>query len=233
MKDGAVSSPTYILVHGAWGGAWCWRDVGVELDRRGVTWRAVDLPSSKNGADPATGLAEDAVAVAALADGVGPYVLVAHSYGGAVVSEVASRIPNLQRCIYVAALIPIPKESATDASRRIQVRTLLDDAIEVDGELLRLKPDLASDALYNRCTPSISKWAVAQLSTQTIASFRSHRVSDNALTETIYIRCTDDHAVDPELQQLFSEECDFALTLESDHSPFLSQASDFCDVLLN
>jgi len=105
--------------------------------------------------------------------------------------------------------------------------------MEVEGEFLRLKPDLASEALYNRCTPSISKWAVAQLSTQTIASFRSHRESDNALTETIYVRCTDDHAVDPELQQLFSEECDFALTLESDHSPFLSQASDFCDVLLN
>jgi hypothetical protein len=104
--------------------------------------------------------------------------------------------------------------------------------MEVDGEFLRLKPDLASDALYNHCTPSVSKWAVAQLSTQTIASFRSHRESDNASTETIYIRCADDHAVDPELQQLFSEECDFAMTLESDHSPFLSQASDLCDVIL-
>ena len=233
MKDGAVSSPTYILVHGAWSGAWCWRDVGVELDRRGVTWRAVDLPSSRNGADPATGLAEDTAAVAALTDGVGPYVLVAHSYGGAVVSEVASRIPDLQRCIYVAALLPIPRESATDASRHIRVRTLLDDAIEVEGEFLRLNPDLASDALFNHCTPSTSKWAVEQLSTQTIASFRSHRKSDNDTTETIYIRCTDDHAVDPELQQLFSEECDFALTLESDHSPFLSHPSDFCDVILN
>ena len=43
--------PTYILVHGAWGGAWCWRDVGAEMDRRGVAWRAVDLPSSRVGAD--------------------------------------------------------------------------------------------------------------------------------------------------------------------------------------
>jgi len=233
VKDGTVSSPTYILVHGAWGGAWCWRDVGVELDRRGVTWRAVDLPSSRNGADPATGLAEDSAAVAALANDGGPYVLVAHSYGGAVAAEVASRIPNLQRCIYVAALLPVPGESATDASRRIRVRTLLDDAIEVEGEFLRLKPDLASGALYNHCSPSISKWAVEQLSTQTIASFRSHRESDNAWNETIYIRCNDDHAVDPELQQLFSEECDFALTLECDHSPFLSQPSDFCDMILN
>lgn len=231
-KDGAVS-PTYILVHGAWGGAWCWRDVGEELDRRGVTWRAVELPSSRNGIDPSTGLAEDANAVAALADGDGPYVLVAHSYGGAVVSEVASRIPNLQRCVYVAALIPNPGESAYEASRRIQVRTLLDDAIEVDGEYLRLNPVAARAALYSDCSPEVAKWAVELLSTQTLASFRSQRQSENALTEKIYVRCTNDHAVDPQIQQLMSEECDFALSLESEHSPFLSQPSDFCDAIVN
>jgi len=232
-KDGTVTSPTYILVHGAWGGAWCWRDVATELDRRGVTWKAVDLPSSRNGADPTTGLAEDAAAVAALANDEVPYVLVAHSYGGAVVSEVASRIANLQRCIYVAALVPSPGESATDASRRIRVRTRLDDAIEVDGEYLRLKPGEASEALYNDCPRVVAKWAVGQLSTQTIASFRSPRQSENARAETIYVRCTNDHAVDPELQQLMSVECDFALSMESGHSPFISQPTRFCDVILH
>jgi thioesterase domain-containing protein len=228
-----MTSPTYILVHGAWGGAWCWRDVATELDRRGVAWKAVDLPSSRNGADPATGLAENAAAVAALANDDGPYVLVAHSYGGAVVSEVAARIPNLQRCIYVAALVPRTGESATDASRRIRVRTLLDDAMEVDGEFVRLNQDKAIDALYNECSTDVAKWAVHQLTTQTLASFRSQRESENARTETIYIRCSNDHAVDPQIQQLMSEECDFALSLESDHSPFLSQPSQFCDVILN
>lgn len=228
-----MESPTFIFVHGAWGGAWCWRDVGQELDRRGIAWKAVDLPSSRIGADPTTGLAEDAAAVAALADDDVPYVLVAHSYGGAVVAEVATRIHNLERCIYVAALVPRPGESATDVSRTIRVRTLLDDAIEVDGDFARLNPDLAIPALYNHCEPEVASWAVVQLSTQTFASFRSPRESDNAGTETIYVRCTDDHAVDPQIQQLMSEECDFALDLESDHSPFLSQPLLFCDVILN
>jgi pimeloyl-ACP methyl ester carboxylesterase len=232
-KDDTVTSPTYILVHGAWGGAWCWRDVGAELDRRGVAWRAVDLPSSRNGAAPTTGLAEDAAAVAAIADDDGPYVLVAHSYGGAVVSEVASRITGLQRCIYVAALIPSLGESTTDASRRVRVRTLLDDAIEVDGDFLRLNPALARKALYDDCAPEVATWAVDQLSTQTLASFRSPRESPKAQTESIYVRCTNDHAVDPELQQLMSEECDFALSLTSEHSPFLSRPSEFCDAILN
>jgi pimeloyl-ACP methyl ester carboxylesterase len=168
-----------------------------------------------------------------VADGDGPYILVAHSYGGAVVAEVASRIPNLERCFYVAALMPGPGESATEASRRIEVRTLLDDAIEVDGDLLRLSPDLALGALYNNCAPDVAGWAVQQLSTQTIASLRSPRESDNATAEKIYVRCLQDHAVDPELQQLMSEDCDFALSLESDHSPFLSQPAQFCDAILN
>jgi pimeloyl-ACP methyl ester carboxylesterase len=231
-EDGTVTSPTYILVHGAWGGAWCWRDVGAELDRRGVTWKAVDLPSSRNGADPTTGLAEDAAAVAALASEEVPYVLVAHSYGGAVVAEVASRISNLQRCFYVAALVPGLGESSTDANRKIRVRTLLDDAIEVDGDVVRLNRELAGAALYNDCTSDTSEWAVNQLSTQTLASFRSPRESGKARAETIYIRCANDHAVDPQIQQLMSEECDFALTIESDHSPFLSQPTQFCDLIL-
>jgi pimeloyl-ACP methyl ester carboxylesterase len=232
-KDGNVSTPTYLLVHGGWGGAWCWRDVGAEFDRRGVSWSAVDLPSARNGADPSAGLAEDCAAVVTSVNDDGPYVLVAHSYGGAVVAEVASRIPNLQRCIYVAALVPSPGESATEASRRIRVRTLLDDAIEVDGELLRLNPEKATSALYNECAADVARWAINQLTTQTLASFRSQRGSENARAETIYIRCSNDNAIDPQIQQLMSEECDFALTLESDHSPFFSHPIELCDVILN
>jgi pimeloyl-ACP methyl ester carboxylesterase len=228
-----MADPTYLLVHGAWSGAWCWRDVGVELDQRGVLWKAVDLPSSRKGADPATGLAQDVAAVAALADGDGPYVLVAHSYGGAVVADVAARIPNLERCMYVAALIPSPGESATDVAQRLQVPTLLDDAIEVDGDYLRLNSDAAIPALYGDCSVATAKWAVDQLSTQTLASLRSPRQSENGRTEKIYVRCTNDHAIDPQIQQLMSEECDFALSIESEHSPFLSQPSQFCDVILN
>ena len=82
-----------------WGGAWCWRDLGAEFDQRGVQWRAVDLPSSRIGADPSIDLADDASAVAAAAFGSGTNVLVGHGYGGAVVTEVAPRIPNLREIV--------------------------------------------------------------------------------------------------------------------------------------
>jgi hypothetical protein len=79
----------------------------------------------------------------------------------------------------------------------------------------------------------VARWAAGQLSTQTLASFRNQRECDNARTETIYVRCTNDHALDPQIQQLMSEECDFALDLESEHYPLLSQPAGFCDAILN
>jgi hypothetical protein len=108
----------------------------------------------------------------------------------------------------------------------------LDDAIEVDGDMTHLRPVEAAEALYNNCSPEVVKWAVDQLSTQTLASFRGQRTSAKARAETIYIRCTNDHAIDSQIQQLMSEECDFALDLDSDHSPFLSQPLQLCDVIL-
>ena len=43
-----MTETTYILTHGAWSGAWSWREVGAELTMRGVPWSALDLPSPRH-----------------------------------------------------------------------------------------------------------------------------------------------------------------------------------------
>ncbi len=63
-----MSDSTFVLVHGAWHGAWCWRHLGEELTRRGERWIAVDLPSSTPGAHANTYLADDAREVVGAAD---------------------------------------------------------------------------------------------------------------------------------------------------------------------
>ena len=227
-----MTGPTYLLVHGAWGGAWCWRDFGSELDRRGVAWKTVDLPSSRNGADPATDLADDATTVAHHANALGSVVLVGHSYGGAVITEAASRIMGLQRLVYVAALVPLVDQSASTTSHEAHARTLLDDAIERDGGLLRLNYNLAGAALYGDCPPEVVEWALGQLSTQTLASFRAPRSSTDATAPSSYIRCSRDRAIDPGLQTEMMTRCDESLSLDSDHSPFLSQPRTLADAIL-
>jgi thioesterase domain-containing protein len=227
------SIPTYLLVHGGWGGAWCWQKLGAEFDRRGIKWISIDLPSAKNGAKATTNLADDAAAIASTVHRDGHYILVGHSYGGAVVTEVAPQIPNLERIVYVAALVPNEGQSATETARTVRVPTKLDEAIEVDGDYLRLNHHLASAALYNDCPPVIASWAVDKLSSQTTASFRSKRTSEDTEVESLYIRCTLDRAIDPLLQELMSERCGIVFDLASDHSPFLSQPANLCEAILS
>lgn len=227
-----MSQATYILVHGGWSGAWSWRDVGKELTRRDVPWSALDLPSSTHGAHPNTYLNDDAREVIEVAKLDGPVVLVGHSYGGAVVTEAADQIPTLERIIYIAALVPALGQSASEAKEEVDVMTTLDDAIERDGDFLVLNPVLAHAALYQDCKEKVAAWAVSQLTPQTVASFRSPRSSFDVDVPSRYIICTDDNALDPTLQKVMSERCSEVVTLESDHSPFLSRPGVLTDLLL-
>jgi pimeloyl-ACP methyl ester carboxylesterase len=227
-----MSEATYILVHGAWGGSWSWRDVGKELSRRDIPWTALDLPSSTRGAHPNTYLADDAREVIEVAKLDGPVVLVGHSYGGAVVVEAADQVPNLERIVYVAALVPALGQSPSEAKAEVDIMTRLDDAIERDGEFLVLNPVLAHAALYQNCKEKVAAWAVSQLTPQTVASFRSPRSSFEVDAPSRYILCTDDNAIDPTLQKVMSERCTEVVTLESDHSPFLSRPGVLTDLLV-
>ena len=132
-----MSEATYILVHGGWSGAWSWRDVGKELTRREIPWTALDLPSSTHGAHPNTYLADDAREVIEVAKLDGPVVLVGHSYGGAVITEAADQIPNLERLVYIAALVPALGQSASEAKSEVEIMTRLDEAIERSWRLPR------------------------------------------------------------------------------------------------
>jgi pimeloyl-ACP methyl ester carboxylesterase len=111
---------TFVLVPGAWLGAWCWRDVVAILHRRGHGAVPVTLP----------GLAERAhlltaeIGLDAHARDVSGFlhrgdfrdvVLVGHSYGGAVITAVAELVPDRLRClVFLDASTPGHGESTSD-----------------------------------------------------------------------------------------------------------------------
>ena len=78
------NKPTIILVHGFWGGAAHWSKVIIDLSHRGYTaLRAVELPL--------TSLADDVERTRKMIAQVkGDVLLVGHSYGGAVITEVGN-----------------------------------------------------------------------------------------------------------------------------------------------
>ena len=97
---------TYVLVPGAGGQAWYWHRLVAELERRGHTAVAVDLPSD----DETAGLAAYTDAVVAAIDGRAPVVLVAQSMGALTAPLVCARVP-VERLVLVNPMIPRPGET--------------------------------------------------------------------------------------------------------------------------
>ncbi|MBW4030031.1 MAG: alpha/beta hydrolase [Acidobacteria bacterium] len=225
-----MSTSTYLLVHGAWHGSWCWGRLGDELDGRGASWAALDLPSSTSG-DPLVDLSADVRELRRFAEGRGPVVLVAHSYGGAVVAEAAPKITDLRGIVYLAALVPQLGQSASDVSRDYAPRSPLDETIRRDGGLLRLDPEPASRALYGDCDDATREWAISQVTPQTLASFRTPRTSENVAVTSTYVVCRRDQALLPEVQAHVAQRCDDIVEIDSDHSPFLSHPHELADLL--
>ena len=99
-----ADKPTIVLVHGFWGGAAHWSKVIVELNKKGFTdLHAVEMPL--------TSLADDAERTRKMVKQIdGPVLLVGHSYGGAVITEMGD-LPNVQGLVYIAAFAPDAGES--------------------------------------------------------------------------------------------------------------------------
>jgi pimeloyl-ACP methyl ester carboxylesterase len=92
-------SPTVVLVHGAFADASSWNGVIERLQAQ-----AVKVTAPPN---PLRGISEDAAYMASVFSQIdGPVVAVGHSYGGAVITNAASKADNVVALVYVAAFAP-------------------------------------------------------------------------------------------------------------------------------
>lgn len=99
----AAPLPTIVLVHGAFADATSWNGVAAVLREHGYQVVTPD--------NPLRGPANDAAAVQRTLDTIsGPVVLVGHSYGGAVISNVHD--PKVESLVYIAAFAPVQGEPA-------------------------------------------------------------------------------------------------------------------------
>lgn len=103
---------TYVLVHGAWHGGWCWRDVRAGLEALGHTVYAPTLTGLAEKAHlltPQVGLnthIADVVSVIKDND-LANIILVGHSYGGMIITGVADTLKQrIEHIIYLDAALP-------------------------------------------------------------------------------------------------------------------------------
>jgi pimeloyl-ACP methyl ester carboxylesterase len=96
VRPGVVAKPSIVLVHGAFADASGWDAVIRILQAKGYEVSAVQNPLSSYEADVET--------TKRLIDAqIGPTVVVAHSYGGAVITSAAAGNPNVKSLVFLAA----------------------------------------------------------------------------------------------------------------------------------
>lgn len=128
----AAAMPTIVLVHGAFADTTSWDGVADTLRGHGFP---VVVPEN-----PLRGPAYDAAAIEKTLAGIsGPVVLVGHSYGGAVITQIDN--PNVRALVYVAAFGPAQGEPVALAL----------DPIRFPGSLL-LPPALQLKVVDDRTT---------------------------------------------------------------------------------
>lgn len=102
---------TYVLIHGAWHGGWCWKIVAPALRRAGHEVYAPSLTGlgeRKHLAGPQINLdthIQDVVALMEMED-LEDVVLLGHSYGGMVVTGAADRSQRVGKLVYLDAFVP-------------------------------------------------------------------------------------------------------------------------------
>ncbi len=120
----------FVLVHGAWHGAWCWQHVVRELVLQGHHAHPVTLTGvgeRKHLMSPLITLETHIsdVANAIEAEEMDDMVLAVHSYSGMLGTAIADRIPHrLRHLVYIDAIVPKPGESwsSTQASAMQETR---------------------------------------------------------------------------------------------------------------
>lgn len=230
-----------ILVHGAYHGSWCWGPLIDCLNEAGLKAHASDLP----GHGTAGGWISDQTmtnyikaVVHQIDEADEPVTLVGHSMSGAVIAACAEIRPDkIKHAIFLAAYIPANNETVGDLVKADKASFVRAERIEVAGtDAVSLKTGTLSEAFYSDATPKQLGWAEDRIQLQSFEPF-THKftLSDKGFgsVRKSAIVCTKDKAISPPHQRWMAERagCEPIVDLESDHSPFATNAIALSEIL--
>jgi pimeloyl-ACP methyl ester carboxylesterase len=233
----------FVLVHGAFGGAWCWEPVTEPLEAAGHTVDTFDLPGSGEDRTPVEDITLDSCAervCAALAQRPEPAVLVAYSMGGVIATQAASDCPGrIAALIFVCAFMPGDGQSLLDLTHLPEGKDDMIQAnlvVEGDPPVATLSAEATRAAIYNDCTGEQTAWAVARRRPQPVAPFAEPVHVDEAVLAAIprsYVFTRHDRSIPPALQRRMIREhpCQKVIELDADHAPYLSATDELVAAL--
>lgn len=231
----------FVLVHGAFTGAWIWEPLAKQLRAAGHTVEAFDLPGAGDDTTPPEKVSLDSCAARlgeVLVTSAEPAIVAGNSMGGIIATQAAARHPQrVAALVYVTAFVPRDGQSLLDlahlpegADDQVQANVIIEPPVAT-------MPDAASrDALYGSCTEADAAWAISRHRPQPLAPFAAPVSIPPGALDGIsrhYVLCTKDRAIRVALQRRMIAENGITsvIDLDTDHTPHLSMTGALADAL--
>jgi pimeloyl-ACP methyl ester carboxylesterase len=234
----------YVLIPGAWHGAWCWARVLPLLRAAGYVSHAVTLTGVGDRAHlfssdiRLTVHIQDVINLI-ICEEMDNVVLVGHSYAGMVITGVADTLlqqerPVLQHLVYLDAIVPHPGESWSSQNPPETVAARIKSAMIEGGGVAILPPDPKAFGLEGRDY----EWVKRRMTPQPLGLYRETLHFDAVRVARLprtFVDCTAP-ALDTiaAMRKRVREEVGWrVLELKAGHDPMISAPRQLAETLLS
>jgi pimeloyl-ACP methyl ester carboxylesterase len=231
----------FVLVHGAFQGAWIWAPLAERLRAAGYTVEVFDLPGLGNDATLPGEVSLDSCAARlgdVLATSVEPAIVAGNSMGGVIATQAAARYPErVAALVYVTAFVPRDGQSLLDLTRLPEGA---DDQVQaniiIEPPVATMPAAASRSALYGSCSEADAAWAISKQRPQPLGPFAAPvSIPAGALDgiSRYYVLCAKDRAIPLALQRRMIAENAITnvVELDTDHTPHLSMTAALDDAL--
>jgi len=234
---------TYVLIHGAWHGAWCWKNIIPLIEKEGHKAVAPDLPGHGKDKKPITEITLQAYTdrVCQILDEQSePAILVGHSMGGVVITQTAEYRPGkIKKLVYLTGFLLKNGEFLLQLAEPDTDALVLPNLIMAeDQSYATVKEEALKEVFYADCSDEDVEFAKSQLVPQAAAPFAtpvSTTEENFGRIPRVYISCSRDKAISPSVQEKMYKAlpCEKVISLDTSHSPFFSAPEELANHLLS
>jgi pimeloyl-ACP methyl ester carboxylesterase len=194
----AAKPKTFVLVHGAWYGGWCWDKVAQDLRAQGHT---VTTPTCPGLGEHAHLLSKDislttfitSITNHIVYENLNDVVLVGSGFGGVVISGVADHIPFLlKNLVYVDAMVLESGMSVFEGQPAAVTKKRLEQ-VATAGKGVAIPVPPVNPNSYRGADRKTLSWLATRLSPQPVGTYQEKLVLNNKLGNGVprtYVDCT-------------------------------------------
>ncbi len=213
---------TVVLVHGAFADGSGWKPVADILKDDGYSVRVVQ--------EPETSFAADLAATRRVLEKAGPCVLVGHSYGGSIITELGI-LPDVRSLVYVAAFQPEVGESVDDLAGKMPPAAT--SVGPVGDGFVAVNPDaFAKDFAPDAPEPLARFMAISQVPTSGAAFGAKTTVAAWKQKPSYAVIATQDRMINPDLERFMATRArSQVIEIPGSHAVFLSHAREVAELI--